>query len=132
MAQAIPLFLNFHNLDIISYHNVQDVDTDAFEIVDDGFTLQLTGNTWKAIDLPYNVQPETVLEFDYLSEGVEPEIAAIGVDANLIPSSSEYWRVYGTQSAGISSHDTYTTWLDSFRDPNRANVHRLHQLSDDD
>ena len=48
-------------------------------------TLHLMGNTWKAIQLmpAYAVTADTVVEFDYMSDGSPAEINAIGLETSL-------------------------------------------------
>ena len=50
--------------------------------------LQIEGNGWKAIDFPYTVTEDTVLEFEFRSDA-EGEIHGIGFD-NDNSLSAEY------------------------------------------
>ena len=100
-------YLNFNDFTVVSYGGNQDVTGD-FNIEDGGTTLRLSGNTWKAIALPYNITPDTVLEFDFSSTD-EGEIHGIGFDTNLSISSNLTFKVFGTQSWGRLNYDNYTT-----------------------
>ena len=87
----------------------QDKDPDAYEILEGGAMACLFGNTWKSFQIsPHTLTPDTVLEFEYKSDGVEPEISAITLDSNTIPQFTQYWKVYGTQNVGILIYDNYT------------------------
>ena len=91
--------LNFNDLGVISYAP-QDVHSTSFEILDDGATLRLFGNTWKIIPFEYDVTVNTVVQFDFKSDGTEPEVAGITLDEDTAPSTTDFWKVYGTQKAG--------------------------------
>ena len=54
----------------------------SYVVADGGDTLQLTGNSWKKLNVPYDVTPNTVIEFDFQSS-LEGEIQAIGFDTNI-------------------------------------------------
>lgn len=87
----------------------QDVTLTQWETLDDGKTLHLWGNTWKALALPTTINANTVLEFDFRSTGAQGEIAGIGVDtqtANL--TESRLFELYGTQTWGIQNYRTYS------------------------
>lgn len=76
----------------------------------EGTTLHLTGDTWQKISLPYNINPYTVLEFDYFT-AVEGEVSGIGFDTddNSLTSDEEFFQIDGTQSFGFQDFATYTT-----------------------
>jgi hypothetical protein len=67
-----------------------------------GATLNLSGNGWKKIDLPYKVTANTVVEFDF-SSSAQGEVHAIGLEADALESPDRFFRVYGTQDWGISA-----------------------------
>lgn len=83
----------------------QDIDTGFWNVHDNGTTLNLYGNTWKAINFNYDVTENTWLEFDYKSKGVdEPEIAGVAlllspsdITSNNGPVESTF-QIDGTQS----------------------------------
>ena len=98
--------VDFAQSDILSY-GTQDVDVNAFEVMDRGATLRIDGNSWKAIGFTYTVTPSTVNEFDYKSDGVEPEVGAIAIDINLNPDGITTWKIYGTQNFALLTYDSY-------------------------
>lgn len=75
-------------------------------VEDGGDTIQLAGNTWKDIALPYTVTADTVIEFDYMSTA-RGEIHGIGFDTNESISSNYTFKLYGTQNWGISDFNNY-------------------------
>ena len=95
-----PLFLGE---DIVPFVPGQDVDQDSWNVLDNGTTLNLYGNTWKAIDYNYMVTANTWLKFDYKSEGEDsPEIAAVALLGRFDfsrGSSSRTFQVDGTQTS---------------------------------
>mgnify|MGYP006285619211 CR=1 FL=1 len=101
--------IDFDNYSISSYAG-QDVDPSDYELLDDGYTYHVWGNTWKSITIDYNVTADTVMEFDYKSDGTEPEIGAIAIDDdNSGFSSAKTFQLYGTQSFGISDYNDYAS-----------------------
>ncbi|MBL4700953.1 MAG: S8 family serine peptidase, partial [Phycisphaeraceae bacterium] len=74
-----------------------------------GSTLHLTGNTWQKISLPHNINPYTILEFDYLT-GIEGEVHGIGFDVDNTFSSTDtrFFQVDGSQTYSIQDYATYT------------------------
>ncbi|MFM7382256.1 MAG: hypothetical protein ACKO1W_04260 [Microcystaceae cyanobacterium] len=69
--------ITFSSDKIRSYAN-QDIKGSA-QVLDDGQTLQLSGNTWKRYELPYVVTANTILEFEFRSDR-QGEIQGIGFD----------------------------------------------------
>lgn len=66
------------------------------EILDEGRTLHLRGNAWKALPVNTTLTGDTVIEFDFLSDR-EGEIHGFGFDTDLKYSSSEnpLFQLYG-------------------------------------
>lgn len=97
--------LDFHDYSIDTYGGNQDMVGAA--LVEDGDeALRLLGNTWKKIDLPYTITPNTVLEFDF-SSASRGEIHGIGLDNDTTITSSRTFRLYGSQAWGIADYATY-------------------------
>lgn len=67
----------FELLDFSGYSN-QDIQG-TIQTLDQGQSLQLSGNTWKKYLLPYTVTENTLLSFDFRSDQLG-EIHAIGLD----------------------------------------------------
>lgn len=76
----------------------------------DGDSLRLTGNTWRAIAFDYTVTADTILAFDF-SSSVAGERQGIGFDADLTHSGAATDQIrfdlYGTQEGGpdVLVHD---------------------------
>ena len=99
--------IDFDNYTISSYAG-QDVDPNAYELLDNGYIIHFWGNTWKRITINYNVTENTVIDFYYKSDETEPEIGGIALDNDDSLSSDQSWKVYGTQSWGILDYDNYS------------------------
>ena len=57
-----------------------------------------SGNSWKQLNVPYDVTPDTVIEFDFQSN-VEGEIQAIGFDTNgVLNTSDHFFQLFGAQA----------------------------------
>lgn len=85
---------NFNINTVLSYDNTQDFG--EFVIEDNGATLFMTGNAWKAIEINYEITPHTLLLFDFKST-VEGEIHEVGFDNDLVLDRPEYLVIYGNQ-----------------------------------
>lgn len=95
--QASSEFINFNAVELSSFDD-QD-KTDSAAVGDTPFELVLTGNTWKRISINYEVTPNTVIQFDFRSDG-EAEIHGIAFDNDNKISRSNTFKVYGTQNYG--------------------------------
>ncbi|WP_299413446.1 calcium-binding protein [Acaryochloris sp. IP29b_bin.148] len=98
--------INFEEFDIQSYGDTQDQDL-TVSTQNNGNTLQLSGNGWRKIDLPYAITQNTVLEFEFKSS-VQGEIHGIGFDVDNKISKERTFKLYGTQKWGIDAFNTYT------------------------
>jgi hypothetical protein len=101
---ALPK-LDFNNFIIQPYARDQDQDP-AVTIEDNGATLHIVGNGWKKIDFPYNVTPNTVLEFLFKSNA-EGDVHGIGFDTYNGPNAEQTFKLFGTQNWGIPDFDNY-------------------------
>ncbi|MEM7573642.1 MAG: M12 family metallo-peptidase [Bacteroidota bacterium] len=88
----------------ISYGMNQDQG--QITVQQNGNQIYLRNNAWKAIEFPYLLTPETVIEFDFRST-IEGEVHGIGFDDNLSISSQFTFRLHGTQSWGNGIYNTY-------------------------
>ncbi len=77
---------------------------------DNGYTLRLTGDTWRKAPLRYMVTPATVLEFDFLST-LEGQFHGIGLDIDdqADPGYANIFKLYGARSAGITDFADYAS-----------------------
>lgn len=107
--------INFNNYTIDSYAN-QDF-TNTYDVLDDGATLALSGNTWKRISLPYTITDLTVIEFDFKSTSAG-EIQGVIFDDDNATSTDKLFRLIGSQGEGYTSHLVYqgSDWM-HFRIP---------------
>lgn len=96
--------INFRDRSIYRFGGSQD--RGGYEVSDDGYGLTVARNGWKAIEMPYTVTDETILEFEFRST-VRGEVHGIGLDDDATISSGQTFRVYGTQSWGIDDYDNY-------------------------
>jgi len=72
------------------------------EIQDDGYTMRLYGNAWKAIELPYNITPDTVVEFEYASTSEGDDIGVMTASTLFSVENNRKISVWGSaHSAGI-------------------------------
>ena len=96
---------NFNDHAVLSYGGGQDVSGNV-TIEDNGASLNMTGNLWKKINLPYTITLNTVLEFDFRSSA-QGEIHGIGFDIDNALSANRTFKLYGTQAWGIAAYDDY-------------------------
>ena len=104
---AEPQTLDLRDFQVDGYGGGQDL-LGAALVQNSGQSLRLVGNTWKKINLPYTITPDTVLEFDFASTS-EGEIHGIGLDNNATITSSRTFRLFGTQDWGIDDFDVYAS-----------------------
>lgn len=95
---------NFTNVPILSFGGNQDGG--SYTLLNTGTVLRIQNNAWKAIALPYNVKPNTVIQFDFGST-LEAEIHGIGFDEDNLISFNRTLKVHGTQAWGITNYDNY-------------------------
>ncbi len=98
------VLFDFTEYNVISYGGPQDQG--IHEVQNNGNILAIGFNAWKAIELSYQVTPQTVLEFDFASTN-QGEIHGIGLDDNTTISSSKTFKVHGTQNWGNGDFDDY-------------------------
>jgi len=93
---------------LASYGGGQDVTSSGrVEVQGEGLNLNLEGSRWQKIDFSYSVTENTILEFDFQST-IEGEIHGIGFDQDTSISADNSFKLYGTQSWGISDFNTYS------------------------
>lgn len=98
--------IDFNNSKIVSFGESQDMGT--YTIGDNGKSISLNGNAWKAIELDYNVTPNTFLEFEFRSMQ-KAEIHGIGFDPDLSLSTIYTFQLWGTQMWGYQDYNTYVS-----------------------
>jgi len=95
-----------------------DVAINEFNINGYGNQLNLTGNTWKSVKLQniYQVKPNSILEFQFLSNGDEAEIngvglilyGTIGTIGGAVFHSDRFFQVHGTEVAYYQTFHNYS------------------------
>ncbi len=100
--------LNFDDYKIESYGGSQDQKL-SFSTLLDGNLLQLSGNGWKKLKLPYQTTKNTILEFDFKSN-IQGEIHSIGFDDDNLLSPTQSFQLYGSQAWGIKQFNHYQTF----------------------
>lgn len=78
----------------------------------DGAAVEIAGNAWKKLALPYDVRANTVIEFD-LRVDRRGEVLAVGLDSDSIASADRVFQLRGTETYGIQSYRTSlgTGWV---------------------
>jgi|GEM_PF-1973852 len=93
------------NSGVLSYEPIQDFGT--YSVQDDGTTLYIQGNAWKAVEISYFFTENTVFEFDFKSTS-EGEIHELGFDNDLALPMVSRIVTYGTQGyTGEYDNQTY-------------------------
>ncbi|WP_075340918.1 M20/M25/M40 family metallo-hydrolase [Tenacibaculum agarivorans] len=125
--------LNFNDFTISSFSN-QDSDG-TFSVLNSGESLSLTNNTWKSINYAYTVTSQTVLEFDFSSTS-QGEIHGIGFENDNNLTSTNYFKLHGTQNYGVTNYDNYTNGTTKYIIPvgnfYTGNMDRLVFINDND
>lgn len=87
-----------------TYGTNQDIGQLA--VLDDGATIRLHNNAWKAIEMPYTVTEDTWISFWFRSTKIG-EVHGIGFDNNDVVSPDLTFQVHGTQNWGIQNFNDY-------------------------
>ena len=93
---------------VSAYSSATEGGDGSAESLEAGTTLLLSENTWRKIVFPYTVTTNTVLEFDYLSTR-QGEWQGIGLDNDDSSSPDRLFRLYGSETWGISSYADYAS-----------------------
>jgi len=103
-------YINFNNYTIQSHAGSQDADSSQYQVLDNGTTLRMWGNNWKSVSEAATVNGDgsQVLEWWFDSDGVQGEINGIGLNDTNNLESSRHYKIWGTQSWGITGDDTYS------------------------
>ena len=126
--------LDFNDFELTGFSN-QDRPGGIVTLVDEGNGISMTNNTWKYIPFNYTVTGSTVIEFEF-SSSIEGEIHAIGFEDDNQLTSSQYFKVHGTQSYGIRNFDDYNGGTKKYVIPvgnfYQGNYDRLVFINDND
>ncbi|TCI91769.1 M20/M25/M40 family metallo-hydrolase [Tenacibaculum sp. M341] len=125
--------INFNDFSISAFSN-QD-SNGAFNITNSGNSLELTNNTWKYININYNVTSNTIIEFEFSSSS-QGEIHGIGFEDDNNLTSSRYFKIHGTQNYGVTNYDNYSSGTTTYAIPvgsfYTGNMDRLVFINDND
>ena len=112
ITSAIPDYIDPSVLNITSYADQDNNPT----LNTTSTSIELSGNTWKKMAFSYDVTPNSVLEFDF-SSTQEGEIHGIGLDTNNSQESTEFFRIFGTQTGyGLTDYDgIYTSGTQTYK-----------------
>ncbi|MEQ8706669.1 MAG: zinc-dependent metalloprotease [Phaeodactylibacter sp.] len=96
--------IDFTEYDILSFGGPQDAG--SYDLLSDGEVLRIQNNAWKAIEVNYEVTPNTVIELEFGATR-QGEIHGIGFDENTSISSNRLIRLHGVQNWGYGNYDNY-------------------------
>jgi hypothetical protein len=93
---------------------LDDLNPTNMAFLHNGDIMRLWGNNWKQIYIlqntsNYTVTADTVLEFEFKSDGEQAEINGVGLDTGAWSSLavSNMFQVYGTETSGIQDYNDY-------------------------
>lgn len=90
-------FGDYALIDYSSQTTSIDGQTPYYEVSDDGATIYLENNAWRALEINDEITANTVIEFDYESD-VEGEVHGFGFDDDLLFPANHLFRLHGTQA----------------------------------
>ncbi|TXF90984.1 T9SS type A sorting domain-containing protein [Neolewinella aurantiaca] len=96
--------IDFVENTVVTYGTNQDAGTVSLLSGGEGIFLQ--NNAWKAIEVDYEMTPDTWVSFWFRST-MQGEVHGIGMDDNEVLSSNLTFRVYGTQGWGLGDFNNY-------------------------
>ncbi|MDU0355978.1 right-handed parallel beta-helix repeat-containing protein [Paraglaciecola aquimarina] len=102
--------INFYDKSITPFDN-QDKNGD-YLIEDNGYTIVLSGNAWKSIDLPYKVNLNTVIQLDVKTNGLG-EIIGVAIEDDNKFTSNKLFKFAGRQPT--SQNQFRSDLSDSFK-----------------
>ena len=125
--------LDFNEYEINSFSN-QDKDGDFF-LQSNGSSISLRNNTWKYINYPYTITPNTVIEFEFSSTS-EGEVHGIGFEDDDRLTPNKYFKVFGNQNYGVTNFNNYVrgtkTFLIPVGDSYTGKINKIVFINDND
>ncbi|MCX7551876.1 M43 family zinc metalloprotease [Xanthomarina sp. F2636L] len=103
--------INFNSETVLSYDASEDNGVTIN--YDQGATIHVSVNGWKAINLNYNITPNTILEFDFKST-IDGETHYIGIDNDLQLDPILAYKLYGTEI--VTPTANYNVDYDTYQD----------------
>ena len=104
-AEPPATALSFHDYAVTSFTR-QDKRTSVFNILDGGATLAIEGNGWKRIELPHDINVNTVLEFDFLSTS-QGDFHAIGLETDNRYTARNVFKLLGDERGKFLEAESY-------------------------
>ena len=101
-----------YDLENMTINSHSDQDLDPADYIVDGSSIELNGNTWKNVDINYNITANTILSLEMKST-VQPELSMLVFDNDNLwsPSTnSENIVFYGVQSMSDSTGGLYKNY----------------------
>ena len=92
---------------LLAYGIGQDI-VGPVTVEEDGTTLHMSGNSWKAIPLQYDVTPDSFLEFSFRSPQ-QGDAHAIGFDLDLTGNGGRLFQLAGTERFANQDHNDYAS-----------------------
>ncbi|MCB1583251.1 MAG: hypothetical protein KDI92_09325 [Xanthomonadales bacterium] len=137
---------NFNMKELLSTGSAQDINPGSYSIDIGGLLgneLILSGNTWKMIPYPYEVTPNTTLQFIFKASGAEAEVNGVALARDVTDSGPVYynekmlWQVFGTQNVGIpvgnyALEDGYVNYCIPVGQYMEGGINYLIFINDDD
>jgi hypothetical protein len=90
--------ITFSEATLLGYGGTNDATPLNFEVLDEGSTLRMWGNNWKAVALNRTLTATMTLRFDFRSDGPEGEIFGVALDTDLVHSPDRTFQIWGTQT----------------------------------
>lgn len=134
VSPEAPSYFDFAAAKASSFASGQDAVVTRFERTDTDVLLE--GNSWKKLQLDYDVTAKTMLRFSFRST-VEGEVQGLGFDSDNIQKPDELFQLYGTQTYGRQDFDytgagEWQEFLIPLGDYFSGNVKHLVLMNDDD
>ena len=109
-GESEDLAYDFGSPTVIESYYGQDIQG-AHTVIESGAGLQLTQNSWKAVEINRDITANTILEFEFKSDS-QGEVHGIGFDHDAAfdaDNSMRYrtYKVYGNQTWGLADHANY-------------------------
>ena len=106
--------LDFNEYEINSFSNQDKIGN--FSLTPEGNAITLKDNTWKYINYPYTITPNTVIEFEFDSTS-EGEIHGIGFENDNGLTPNKYFKIFGYQNFGVTNFNNFTQGTKTYAIP---------------
>jgi hypothetical protein len=99
--------INFKETPPVKY-STQDPNSTEFETLDEGRTLRMWKNNWKAVIANAVMRADTTLRVVFSSTGAQAEINAVGLENSTVENQNNHFALWGTQVWGRRNYYGYT------------------------